>query len=376
MKVDFIYGTRPELIKMAIPIKLFRDHSELTVRVISTGQHREMLLALEKWFDIEPDFNLNAMEPNQTLEGLTIRLLSEFHDLYSKWDIPDVIMVQGDTTTAFIAGLVGFYKGCRIAHVEAGLRTFNKLSPWPEEMNRTLLSKLADLHFAPTELNRNNLLREGIKENSIFITGNTVIDALLFSRDKIRDSPSYPLDLEEFYVGQYSSHRVVLITGHRRESFGQGFDSICNAIRELADANEETFFIYPVHMNPNVRKPVDEILGKALQRNVRLIQPLPYQEFVSLMQRSFLILTDSGGVQEEAPGLGIPVLVMRTNTERPEAVESGMVKLVGTETSEIVRNATHLLRDQVAYAKMAKSLNPYGDGKSSQRILEIIKSLV
>lgn len=374
MRIDFIYGTRPELIKMAMPIRVFKEHSGFSVRVISTGQHREMLIALEDWFEIKPDFDLQVMQANQSLTSLSVRVLEGLDTLYAKVGVPDVIVVQGDTTTAFISGLAGFYKGCKIAHIEAGLRTHNKLSPWPEEMNRVLLSRLADYHFAPTNSNRANLIQEGIEEGSIWVTGNTVIDALHFSVSKIGASNYYPIALSEFFEGQFADKRIILITGHRRENFGTGFESICHAISELATLHEDVFFIYPVHMNPNVRKPVMEILGSALQQNVRLLEPLSYQDFTSLMKRSYLILTDSGGVQEEAPGLGIPVLVMRENTERPEAVKSGSVKLVGTSQSSIVSNVHQLLMDSDKYAEMAKSVNPYGDGNSSARILAVFKS--
>lgn len=375
MRIDFIYGTRPELIKLAIPIRLFRDLPDFTVRVISTGQHKEMLVALEDWFEIAPDFNLEVMVAGQSLAALSARVIARLEDLYVKEGTPDIMVVQGDTTTAFIAGLTGFYRSCMIVHLEAGLRTHNKLSPWPEEMNRVLLSRLSDYHFAPTETSKANLLKEGVDEKSIVVSGNTVIDALYFSVNKIGVRNFYAPVLEEFYTGLFRVNRVVLVTGHRRENFGQGFKSICQAIHELAVKHPDVYFIYPVHMNPQVRQPVLDILGNSLQQNVRLVEPLSYPEFVSLMKRSYLILTDSGGVQEEAPGLGIPVLVMRENTERPEAVMSGCARLVGTDQSTIVDQATLLLTDPETYKQMAKSINPYGDGNASQCLLNVLKSI-
>lgn len=375
MRIDFIYGTRPEFIKMAMPIKTFKEYPGFSVRVISTGQHKEMLMAMEDWFGIQPDVNLGVMQPNQSLEELSSRLIDKINQLYLREGHPDILFVQGDTTSAFIAALVGFYKKCRIAHVEAGLRTHNKHSPWPEEMNRVLLSRLADYHFAPTELNKRNLMAEGIREEAIVVTGNTVIDALLYSKRRVAASQVYPGALKEFYNGHLADKRIVLITGHRRENFGKGFESICEAIKELALQHRDTYFIYPVHLNPQVQKPVREILQEALVPNVRLIAPLDYAEFISLMERSYLVLTDSGGVQEEAPGLGKPVLVMRENTERPEALSTGIVKLVGTNKDQIIQTVSALLNNEAVYLSMAKSAHPYGDGNASAMMLKTIQLL-
>jgi UDP-N-acetylglucosamine 2-epimerase (non-hydrolysing) len=374
MRIDFIYGTRPELIKLAMPIRFFLGKNDFEVRIISTGQHSEMLNSLEAWFGITPDVCLDGMVKGQSLEDLTARLLTRMDQFYRKNGDSDVVVVQGDTTSAFIGGLNAFYKKIRIAHIEAGLRTFNKLSPWPEEMNRILLSRLADFHFTPTDLNKDNLLSEGIKEENIFVTGNTVIDALLFSKEKILLDGIYPVELMEFFRGRFSNNPIVLITGHRRENLGTGFESLCYAIRELASMNPDVYFIYPVHLNPQVRGTVNNILGKSSQRNVVLLEPLNYPDFVSLLQRCYLVLTDSGGLQEEAPTLGKPVLVIRENTERPEAVARGAAKLVGTEKERIVREVNKLLNDNLLYLSMAKAVNPYGDGKASSKIFEILSS--
>jgi UDP-N-acetylglucosamine 2-epimerase (non-hydrolysing) len=375
MRVDFIYGTRPELIKMAMPIKAFQAAPGLTVRVISTGQHREMLNVMEKWFDITPDVNLEVMQSNQTLASLSARILERLDEFYVREGPPEIVIVQGDTTSAMMAGFVGFYHKSKVAHVEAGLRTHNKYSPWPEEMNRVVLSRLADFHFAPTKVNQANLLKEGVAGEAILVTGNTVIDALHYSMQRVNTEGIYPPELQNLYQGAQAESRVVLITGHRRENFGRGFESICLAIKELARLFPDVYFIYPVHLNPRVQEPVREILNVEQVPNVKLISPQGYPQFISLMQRCYLVLTDSGGVQEEAPGLGKPVLVMRDNTERPEAIETGIVKLVGAGQGRIVKEVTLLLTDSSAYERMAHAANPYGDGHASEMMLQKIKSL-
>ena len=374
MKIDFILGTRPEGIKLAIPIKKFKDDAFFDVRVISTGQHKEMLKQIFDWFDIKPDFELSVMRPNQTLERLSSAVITELSNLYQSEGAPDWVVVQGDTTTAFCGALTAFYKKIKVAHVEAGLRTFNKKSPWPEEANRQLISRITDIHFAPTKANYENLLKEGIKAEDIFITGNTVIDALMFSVECKNELKNISSELLAYFTGAHSEARIVLITGHRRENFGDGFIHICNAIKALATEFPDVHFIYPVHLNPNVRSIVNEILGSDISSNLLLIDPLNYEQFVALMQRSFLILTDSGGVQEEAPSLGKPVLVMRDTTERPEAVEGGTVRLVGTSEEAITSSVRQLLTDDVAYNQMSRATNPYGDGGSTERMIKVFKS--
>lgn len=370
-KISIIFGTRPEAIKLApviLELKLNPDFFDINICV--TAQHRQMLDQILEVFKIKPNVDLNLMKPNQTLVSLTSEAAVGI-DNYLNREKPDLILVQGDTTTVFAASLAAFYNKIKIGHVEAGLRTKDKYSPYPEEINRTLTSHLADIHFAPTNLSKQNLLREGISEKKIFITGNTVIDSLLMAKNIVRDKnvviPSVPLSLIK------SNKDIVLITGHRRENFGDGFQSICKAISQLALEFEDIVFIYPVHLNPNVQKPVFEILGG--KSNILLIDPLSYLPFVALMDRAKIILTDSGGVQEEAPSLGKPVLVMRENTERPEAVAVGTVKLVGTNQDSITENVKKLLTDKSEYNKMGNAVNPYGDGLASKRIVNILKNL-
>jgi UDP-N-acetylglucosamine 2-epimerase (non-hydrolysing) len=372
-KIDVIFGTRPEAIKMAMICQHLKTSSPDSVRIISTGQHREMLVPVLKWFDVRPDVDLELMQSNQTLSGLTSRCITKLQEYYDVNGKPDLVLVQGDTTTAFACGLVAFYNRIMVGHVEAGLRTNNRFSPWPEEANRTLLSRIADLHFAPTKENVNTLLREGIDHAHVFHTGNTVIDALLFSKEKIQNSYSYAAQLEQFFKGDKANARLILVTGHRRENFGEGFRSICKGIRSLAADNRDVEFVYPVHLNPNVRDTVMSLLGGLA--NVHLIEPLGYADFVALMMRSYIILTDSGGVQEEGPSLGKPVLVMRENTERPEAVTHGTVRLVGTDASRIYEETTTLLQAEDKYKSMANATNPYGDGQSAKRIMKIIRDL-
>lgn len=366
MHIAVIFGTRPEAIKLIPVIKELQNKDNVKLTIISTGQHKEMLKPILDWFDVKPDFDLDVMKPDQTLSSISSLLLDHLDRLFEKLS-PDILLVQGDTVTAFISSLAAFYRKIKVGHVEAGLRTYNNLSPWPEEVNRNLIARIADFHFAPTENNKNNLLKENISQENIFVTGNTVIDALQFSAMKAKENNVYSHDLERFYNGDQRNSKIVLITGHRRENFGEGFISISKAIKKLAEMFPEVYFIYPVHLNPNVQSVVKEYLENL--QNVCLIAPLGYPEFISLMQRSYLILTDSGGVQEEGPGLGKPILVMRDNTERPEALEYGTVKLVGTKETTIIKEVSALLNNEAEYLKMSKAVNPYGDGKSSSRIV-------
>lgn len=371
-KVCFILGTRPEAIKLCPVILAFKAEGCFDCKVCVTGQHREMLNQVLEVFGVVPDKDLALMLPNQTLGELTSRAIAAL-DNYLASERPDIVMVQGDTTTVLAGALAAFYHNIPVAHVEAGLRTGNMQSPWPEEANRVLTSRLAKWHFCPTESNRANLLREGVPNQDIHVTGNTVIDALLMAREM---AEQVEVAIEGLPDGLMSSNeKVVLITGHRRENFGAGFEHICSAIGNLAKRFPDTHFVYPVHMNPNVREPVGRILGAYSGRNVHLIDPQPYLPFVALMNRAYLILTDSGGVQEEAPSLGKPVLVMRDTTERPEAVKAGTVKLVGTDRKSIETAATELLSDSDAYGAMARAVNPYGDGRAVGRILEVLREM-
>ena len=368
-RISIIFGTRPETIKLCPLVLAIRENNRFQAHVCATGQHREMLDQVLEVFDVSPDVDLNLMEPNQSLPGLACRAITAL-DGYLGEHTPDFVIVQGDTTTAFIAALAAYYHQIPVGHVEAGLRTRNKYSPYPEEINRVLATHIADYHFAPTAWAKENLLKERVPEDRIHVTGNTVIDALHFAVDKLKsNSPEIP-GLPWQFANAPDAPPLVLITGHRRESFGQGFENICTAIAQLADRFSQTAFVYPVHLNPKVRKPVFGLLGGLA--NVHLIEPLSYLPFVSLMNRAAIILTDSGGIQEEAPSLGKPVLVMRETTERPEAVEAGTVKLVGTNVADIVDNATNLLTDRCLYRTMAQAINPYGDGRASNRILEFL----
>ncbi len=367
MKISAIFGTRPEAIKLAPVIQTLKGESDISCHVCVTGQHRQMLDQVLEVFEIIPDTDLNLMRPNQTLAGLTSRAIAAIAR-YLQLEKPDLVLVQGDTTTVFCAALAAFYQRIPVAHVEAGLRTGNMDSPWPEEANRVLTTRLTALHFAPTQVARQHLLREGVSDQTIFVTGNTVIDALFIALQKVHHQlplvPGMPAELLA------NGCPLVLITGHRRENFGGGFEDICHAIAELARRFPETHFVYPVHLNPNVREPVQRILrAGGAQNNVHLTEPLSYLPFVAMMERSTFILTDSGGVQEEAPSLGKPVLVMRTTTERPEAVTAGTVKLVGTDFETIVAQAARLLTDQHAYLEMSRAHNPYGDGHAAARIV-------
>lgn len=370
-KVLFIFGTRPEAIKMAPVINTFKaDQSNFQTVVAVTAQHREMLDQVLTLFKIVPDYDLDLMAPNQTLESLTSKVLIGISDLLVEIK-PDVVFVQGDTTTTFAASLASFYQKIPVAHIEAGLRTKNIYSPFPEEINRRMTSSIASFHFPPTEQSRQNLLNEGVK-NNVWVSGNTVIDSLLTVSKKLDrgDHDQEKYFLENFDIG-FNGVKTILVTGHRRESFGQRFENICFAIKQIAD-NNNIQIIYPVHLNPNVQEPVKRILGKI--ENVYLIPPQDYVPFVYLIKKSHIILTDSGGVQEEAPSLGKPVLVMRENTERPEGVEVGTAKLLGTNTEKILHEVELLLNNQLEYEKMAKATNPYGDGTASENIYKEIKN--
>ena len=356
-KISVIFGTRPEGIKLCPVVLALQKDPAFDCKVCVTGQHKEMLYQVLDVFGVKPDVDLELMRPNQTLGGLTSRAIAAI-DEYLAAEKPDIVMVQGDTTTVLAGALAAFYHHIPVAHVEAGLRTGNMLSPWPEEANRVLTTRLAKWHFCPTENNKKNLVDERVNPEDIYVTGNTVIDALMIAREKVTKTND--------------GKRRVLITGHRRENFGDGFEHICTAIKKLAEEFNDVDFIYPVHLNPNVQEPVKRIL-KGLD-NVKLIEPQSYLPFVGLMNDAYLILTDSGGVQEEAPSLGKPVLVLRDTTERPEAVTSGTVKLVGTNAEDIYREAKKLLSDEVAYKQMAAATNPYGDGKAVERILEILRN--
>lgn len=366
-KVLFIFGTRPEAIKMAPLIKEVEKSPELQARVCVTAQHRQMLDQVLRIFNIEPDHDLDIMTNNQSLFDITSRVVSGLQKILAD-EKPDLVVVQGDTTTTFAGALAAYYTRTRVAHVEAGLRTGNKFAPFPEEINRRLTSVITDIHLPPTEWARDNLLKEGIDPSAVYVTGNTVIDALFYVVDGLRKSAP---DFKGLFSGIDFNKRIVLITGHRRENFGEGFINICEAIRELAENKPDVEFVYPVHFNPNVRGPVNKILSGII--NVHIIEPLDYEPFVYAMDRSHIILTDSGGVQEEAPSLGKPVLVMRDTTERPEAVKAGTVRLVGTDRQKIVGEVTKLLDDAVEYSSMSRAHNPYGDGKASQRIVKIFR---
>ena len=381
-KIMLVFGTRPEAIKMAPLVKEFQKYPEsFQTLVCVTGQHREMLDQVLRIFDIVPDFDLDIMKHGQDLYDVTSRVLLGMRDVLTAAR-PDVVLVHGDTTTSTAAALAAFYQQIPVGHVEAGLRTHNVFSPWPEEMNRQITTRIASYHFAPTPLSRKNLLQEGIADERITVTGNTVIDALRWVVDKIRKDFSLNLELAgQLKATGYdvkrlaSSRRLVLITGHRRENFGEGFLNICQAIKDLTVRYPEVDFVFPMHPNPNVRQPIREVFGEKLsdQGNIFFIEPLEYLSFVYLMEKASIVLTDSGGIQEEAPGLGKPVLVMRDTTERPEALEAGTVKLVGTSRGTIVNELSRLLDDPASYEKMSKALNPYGDGKACGRIVERLR---
>lgn len=368
-----IFGTRPEAIKMAPLVKEFQKHPEtFETKVCITAQHREMLDQVLAFFDINPDFDLDLMKPNQNLYTLTSDIVTSLKPVLEEFK-PDFVYVHGDTTTTMASSIAAFYSGAQVCHVEAGLRTFNLKSPFPEEMNRSVTGVLANWHFAPTETSKTNLIRENKAEESIEVTGNTVIDALLYSVEKVNETGYKDSEIKQLMTLVDGSKRLILVTGHRRENHGQGFINICEALKSLALENKDCQIIYPVHLNPNVQKPVYELLSNI--DNVHLIAPLSYPAFVWLMEKTYLIITDSGGVQEEAPSLGKPVLVMRDTTERPEAVEAGTVLLVGTDKDKIIRETTKLLNEKKAYEAMGKLHNPYGDGKACERIVKHIAQL-
>ncbi|OCZ56589.1 non-hydrolyzing UDP-N-acetylglucosamine 2-epimerase [Acinetobacter seifertii] len=370
-KVLLVFGTRPEAIKMApLALKLQQNTQEFETKVCVTGQHRQMLDQVLELFDLKPDFDLNLMKPGQTLSDVTSGVLKGLEQVFEQW-IPDIILVHGDTATTFAASLAGYYHKIKIGHVEAGLRTGDLYSPWPEEANRKLTGVLANYHFAPTDSSYQNLIKENVKPETIIVTGNTVIDALLQVKDKVEKNQILIDKFEQKFNFLDKSKKLVLVTGHRRENFGQGFLNICAALANLAKRYSDIQIVYPVHLNPNVQKPVNELLSGI--DNIFLIDPQDYLPFVYLMNRSYLILTDSGGIQEEAPSLGKPVLVMRDTTERPEAVEAGTVRLVGTDVNTIETAVSELLEDTSLYNAMADAYNPYGDGTACQQIIDFLK---
>lgn len=381
-KVMLVFGTRPEAIKMAPLVKKFQEYpNDFETIVCVTGQHREMLDQVLTIFDIKPDYDLNIMKQGQDLYDVTARVLTGMRDVLKEAQL-DVVLVHGDTTTSTAAALASFYQQIPVGHVEAGLRTHNIYSPWPEEMNRQITGRIATYHFAPTPLSKQNLLTEAVKEVDIHVTGNTVIDALYWVVDKIKKDNTLSEELEGVLAkAGYDVNRLadgkklVLITGHRRENFGDGFINMCSAIKSLTEKYPEVDFVYPMHLNPNVRKPIHEVFGEDLKGlgNMFFIEPLEYLSFVYLMEKSTIVLTDSGGIQEEAPGLGKPVLVMRDTTERPEALEAGTVKLVGTDYDKIVTEVSALLDNEEYYNCMSKAVNPYGDGLACERIVNALK---
>lgn len=380
-RIMLVFGTRPEAIKMAPLVKEFQQNQrDFETIVCVTGQHRQMLDQVLELFDITPDYDLDIMKQGQDLTDVTARVLTGLRDVLEK-SAPDVVLVHGDTTTSTAAALAAFYHHIPVGHVEAGLRTHDIYSPWPEEMNRQITGRIATFHFAPTPLSEQNLLKEGVKPANITVTGNTVIDALYMVVNKIQSDEKLGASLElELMKAGYDATRLnnnrklVLITGHRRENFGDGFINMCSAIKTLTEKYPETDFVYPMHLNPNVRKPIHEVFGEDLSKlsNMFFIEPLEYLSFVYLMEKSMIVLTDSGGIQEEAPGLGKPVLVMRDTTERPEALSAGTVKLVGTNYDRIVSEVSQLLEDTAYYEKMSHAVNPYGDGKACERIVSFI----
>jgi UDP-N-acetylglucosamine 2-epimerase (non-hydrolysing) len=368
-----IFGTRPEAIKMAPLVKEFlKNKKDFNTRVCITAQHREMLDQVLSFFEIVPDYDLDIMKPNQNLYSLTADIIIGLKDILEDFK-PDYVYVHGDTTTTMAASIAAFYSGAIVCHVEAGLRTFDMKSPFPEEMNRSVTGVVTNIHFAPTSTARKNLIIENKKEESIVVTGNTVIDALLYSVKKVNSSDYNDQEIEDLKKLINPKKRLILVTGHRRENHGQGFISICKALKTVAEEHSDCQIIYPVHLNPNVQKPVYKLLGSI--KNINLISPLSYPAFVWLMEKSYLIITDSGGVQEEAPSLGKPVLVMRNTTERPEAVEAGTVLLVGTNANKIIEETKKLLTHQDSYTSMSKLHNPYGDGTACKKIVNYIKSI-
>lgn len=378
-----VFGTRPEAIKMAPLVKaLQKESNKFRTLVCVTGQHREMLDQVLQLFEITPDFDLNIMHKGQNLYDVTSKVLMGMGDVL-KSEKPDIVLVHGDTTTSMAAALASFYEQIPVGHIEAGLRTNDIYSPWPEEINRQITGRISTYNFAPTQFGRNNLIKENVQENKIIVTGNTVIDALYYVVDKIKSDSTLSNELQTkildmgYDMSRLSDgkRRMVLITGHRRENFGDGFRNICNALAFLSDKYQDVDFVYPMHLNPNVRGPINELFADNKRNNLFFIEPLDYFEFVLMMENSYIVLTDSGGVQEEAPGLGKPVLVMRDTTERPEAVEAGTVKLVGTDYNAIVEEMSLLLDSKDAYNTMSKAVNPYGDGKACERIVNYLANL-
>jgi len=375
-KILIVFGTRPEAIKMAPIAKKLESEKKFKTKICVTAQHRQMLDQVLDIFDIKPDYDLNLMKENQSLYDITCGVLNSIKDVYDYF-APDIVLVHGDTTTTFAASLAAFYKKIKIGHVEAGLRTGNLYAPWPEEANRALTGILTNYHFAPTETARQNLLKEGKEDKNIIVTGNTVIDALYYIVNKINSQKELEKKIIDDLFNKYNLNlttdkKIILVTGHRRENFGDGFINICEALKELAERYSDSCeIIYPAHLNPNVQKPVNNILRNI--KNVHIIEPLRYEIFVYLMSKSYLVITDSGGIQEEAPGLGKPVLVMREVTERPEAVLAGTVKLVGTDKVKIFNETKKLIENSLEYEKMSKAINPYGEGKASDRIIDFLK---
>lgn len=375
-KILIVFGTRPEAIKMAPLVKEFqKDRLNFDTKVCVTAQHRQMLDQVLEFFQIKPDYDLDIMKPGQDLSDVTSNILLNIKPVLERFK-PSIVLVHGDTATTFAASLAAFYQKIKIGHVEAGLRTGDLYSPWPEEANRMLTSVLTDYHFSPTEASKNNLINEGIKSSNIIVTGNTVIDALKLVVQKIEKDQALRSTLENTIAKSGFdglNSKFILVTAHRRENFGQGFLNICRALRQLAEKNTDINILYPVHLNPNVRDPVNKILSNI--HNIKLVEPFQYEEFVYLMSKSYLILTDSGGIQEEAPSLGKPVLVMRDTTERPEAVSAGTVKLIGSNKENIVKEVQALLDNEEKYIAMSRANNPYGDGQSSSKILQAIKNI-
>lgn len=372
LRALFIFGTRPEAIKMAPIIQQFKKNSAFETKVCVTGQHKEMLASFLTLFEIVPDFNLDVMSPNQDLTTLTSKILLGLNDVYNCWR-PDFVMVHGDTTTTLAASLSAYYHKIAVYHVEAGLRTGNIYSPWPEEANRKLTAGLASIHFAPTQSSSTNLLDEGVDPAKIFITGNTVIDSLMDVSSRIDADRELQTQLQQQFAFLEQDKKFILVTGHRRENFGDGFNRICQSLAEIATRFPDVSIVYPVHLNPCVQKPVNDLLSGF--KNIHLIAPVDYLPFIFLMKAAYFILTDSGGIQEEAPSFGKPVLVMRDTTERPEAVIAGTVALVGTDVNKIVTHATKLLDDSDYYLTMSRAQNPYGDGNASERIISIVKQM-
>lgn len=376
-KILLVFGTRPEAIKMAPLVKEFQKYSKnFKIAVCVTAQHREMLDQVLDLFQIIPEYDLNIMSSNQDLYDITSTILLKIKPVLENFN-PDVVLVHGDTATTFAVSLASYYQKIKIGHVEAGLRTGDLYSPWPEEGNRRLTSIITDFHFSPTETSKQNLLNEGVKNSSIIVTGNTVIDALQLTLNKVSSSVELKSKIENNIIqsGFKELHsKFLLVTGHRRENFGKGFLNICESLKILAESNPDVFILYPVHLNPNVRKPVNRLLSNI--NNIKLVEPFQYTEFLYLMSLSYIILTDSGGIQEEAPTLGIPVLLMRDTTERPEAISSGVVKLIGTNTYNIVKESQKLLDNKHHYKEMSNSTNPYGDGTASSKIVNFFRSMI